>query len=105
MLPPVQPKPLKTCSSAILAPGAMSGLVRVIVWAAAASAPKKAARSASAVSLSMSPPFQVDASGGPPSTTRGENAVDLLCVQPLVSGIALTPPQFPPIKHATPRLY
>jgi hypothetical protein len=44
----------------------MSGLVRVIVWAAAVSTPRKAAKSASAVILSMSSPFQVDEVCSPP---------------------------------------
>jgi len=40
---PVQPKALKTCSSAILPPGLMSGLVKVSACAvlAASSAPHK----------------------------------------------------------------
>src|ERR1700683_3522110 len=103
MLPPVQPKLLKTCSSAILAPGLMSGLVRVIVCAAAVSPPRKAAKSANTVALSISPPFQVDATGGPPSATRGENAMNVMCPALNLRDCANTP-AIPPnqTRHAPP---
>ena len=53
ILPPAQPKPLKTYSSAMREPGAMSELLRVIVWAAAAWAlTREATKSANPVVLS-----------------------------------------------------
>src|ERR1700730_11383636 len=52
-LPPVQPKPLNTCSLAIVAPSLMSGLVKVMLCAFAALAPNALTPSAAIQTASL----------------------------------------------------
>src|ERR1700739_1798552 len=52
-LPPLQPKPLNTCSLAIVAPSLMSGLVKVMLCAFAALAPSALTPSAAIQTASL----------------------------------------------------